>query len=158
MASRYDERSVVIQTLYECDFRNQFDLENIKSVLRRNFNEQILDISVEEGIYNLKEPSEFSTRLALGVLEKKEVIDQILIKSAPEWGLEKIDIINRNILRLGIYELLFGEEFGTPKKVAINEAIEMAKAFGGESSRRFINGVLGNIYKDLEENKVVEEK
>lgn len=83
-------------------------------------------------------------------MAKKDILDQIIVKSAPDWPIEKIDTMNRNILRLGIFELLFGEQMGTPKKVAINEAIEMAKAFGGETSGRFVNGVLGNIYKDLE--------
>lgn len=141
MASRYDERKLVIQTLYECDFRAGFTLENITSILRRNFNEEF---------ENKDTAPKFAERLALGVLAKKDTIDQIIQKAAPEWPIEKIDTINRNILRLGIYELLFGEEFGTPKKVAINEAIEMAKAFGGETSRRFVNGVLGSIFKDLE--------
>lgn len=145
MASRYDQRSVVIQTLYECDFRNDFNLESVKSILRRNFNEK-LD---EEKTTNVEVP-EFSESLAVGVLAKKDVIDAIITKAAPEWPIEKIDIVNRNILRLGIYELLFGEAMNTPRKVAINEAIEMAKAFGGETSRRFVNGVLGNIYNDLE--------
>ncbi len=147
MASRYDERSKVIQTLYECDFRNELNLESIKSILRRNFN--------EEGEIDLDNTKigEFSEYLALGVLAKKDILDEILTKAAPEWPIEKIDIINRNILRLGIFELLFGEERGTPKKVAINEAIEMAKAFGGESSKRFVNGVLGNIYNDMTKNK-----
>lgn len=151
MASRYDQRKLVLQTLYECDFRDKFDLENIKSILRRNFNEQTLDQEDFDLIplNDIKEVPEFSLNLALGVLAKKDILDDVLKKAAPEWPLEKIDSINRNILRLGIYELLFGEEFGTPKKVAINEAIEMAKAFGGESSKRFVNGVLGNIFKDL---------
>lgn len=139
MASRYEQRSAVLQTLYECDFRNCFDLDNIKSILRRNFNEQ-----------ELGEVQSFSESLALGVLAKKDILDQVLGKAAPDWPVDKIDIMNRNILRLGIYELLFGETMGTPKKVAINEAIELAKAFGGETSRRFVNGVLGNIFKDLE--------
>ena len=156
MASRYDLRSIVVQTLFEIDFTNQFNSENslsiLKSILRRNFNEQTLgqeDFDVVP-MSEIKDVPEFATKLALGVLAKKDTLDEILKKAAPEWGIEKIDITNRNILRLGIYELLFGEEMGTPKKVAINEAIEMAKAFGGESSRRFINGVLANIYKDLE--------
>jgi len=139
MASRYEERSVVVQTLYECDFRNSFDYDNITSVLRRNFNESFLKSS----------ENSFAEKLALGVLAKKDVIDQVLVKSAPEWPLEKVDTINRNILRLGIYELLFGENLNTPPKVAINESVEMAKAFGGDTSARFVNGVLGSIYKDL---------
>jgi N utilization substance protein B len=154
MASRYTERSAVLQTLYECDFRNDFNLESVKSILRRNFNVQVLEIEDIDNVplENLQEVPNFSLSLALGVLAKKDIIDEIIKKAAPEWPVEKIDIMNRNILRLGIYELLFGESLGTPKKVAINEAIEMAKAFGGETSGRFVNGVLGNIYRDLENN------
>jgi N utilization substance protein B len=152
MASRYIERSAVLQTLYECDFRNEFNLESIKSILRRNFNQQVLEVEDIElvPLSDLKEIPDFSLSLALGVLAKKEIVDEILTKAAPEWPIEKIDIMNRNILRLGIYELLFGAEYGTPQKVAINEAIEMAKAFGGETSGKFVNGVLGNIFKELE--------
>ncbi len=156
MASRYTERSAVLQTLYECDFRNSFNLENIKNVLRRNFNQQISEaedldkVPLEE----LKEVPDFSLFLAQGVLAKKDILDQIISKAAPDWPVEKIDIMNRNILRLGIFELLFGEEMGTPKRVAINEAIEMAKVFGGETSGRFVNGVLGNVFKDLEKDSV----
>ena len=159
MASRYDQRKLVIQTLYELDFRNEFNLENslsvLKSILRRNFNEQTLEQEDFDLIPSdkIQAAPDFAEKLALGVLAKKDILDEVLVKAAPEWGIEKIDIINRNILRLGIYELLFGEEMQTPKKVAINEAIEMAKAFGGESSRRFVNGVLGNIFTDLEKSK-----
>lgn len=155
MASRYQERSAVLQTLYECDFRNEFNLESIKSILRRNFNQQELGVEDIEQVpqEEWKNTPDFSSSLALGVLAKKDVIDQVLTTSAPDWPVEKIDIINRNILRLGIYELLFGQELGIPKKVAINEAIELAKAFGGESSRRFVNGVLAHIYQDLEKQE-----
>lgn len=155
MASRYTERSAVLQTLYECDFRNSFNLENIKNVLRRNFNTQVLEVEDLEQVpaEDLKEIPDFSLYLAQGVLAKKDILDEIITKAAPDWPVEKIDTMNRNILRLGIFELLFGQEMGTPKKVAINEAIEMAKAFGGETSGRFVNGVLGNIYKDLEKEQ-----
>lgn len=154
MASRYDERSIVVQTLYECDFRNEFNLESIKSILRRNFNTELLGVEDYDLAISTKEAPLFATSLCLGVLSKKDLLDEIIKKSAPEWPIEKIDIVNRNILRLGIYELLFGAEQNTPRKVAINEAIEMAKAFGGETSRRFINGVLGNVYNDLEKNNI----
>ena len=138
MASRYDIRKLVIQTLFESDFRNQFDLENIKSILRRNFKDEL---SIET--------PEFAETLALGVLAKKEVLDAVIRKAAPEWPLEKIDNVDRNVLRLGLYELLFPKESGTPEKVAINEAIEMAKSFSGETSAKFVNGVLGSVLKDL---------
>ena len=144
MASRYDLRSIVVQTLFECDFRNNWELDNVRSILRRNFNKEVQDISLWQ------DTPEFATKLGEGVLAKKDILDQLIVKSAPEWPLEKIDMTNRNILRLGIFELLFGKDFDVPAKVAINEAVEMAKAFGGETSGRFINGVLANIYKELE--------
>ena len=156
MASRYDLRSIVVQTLFEADFRNLFDLENIKSILRRNFNVEVLGKHEEDAndVFNLankwENTPEFAEKLAIGVLAKKDILDQLIIKSAPDWPLEKIDITNRNILRVGIYELLFGKELDVPAKVAINEAVEMAKAFGGENSSKFVNGVLANIFKELE--------
>jgi transcription antitermination protein NusB len=152
MASRYDLRSIVIQTLFECDFRNSWEIDNVKSILRRNFNKQILDkenFSPDE-FSNLQTVPDFAEKLVLGVLAKKDILDQLITKSAPDWPLEKIDITNRNVLRLGIYELIFGKVLDVPAKVAINEAIEIAKAFGGETSGKFINGVLANIYKELE--------
>ena len=78
-------------------------------------------------------------------------INEIIEKCAPEWPLEQVTIIDRNVLRIGIYELLWGKRDEVPPKVAINEAIELAKNFGGESSGRFINGVLGTIYREIGE-------
>ena len=74
-------------------------------------------------------------------------IDELINHFAPDWPVETITIVDRNVLRLGIYELKFSEN--VPSKVAINEAIELAKGFGGEASGRFVNGVLGAIYKDM---------
>jgi len=78
-------------------------------------------------------------------------IDQIIEKSAPEWPLDQIAIVDRNVLRIGLFELLFGNREEVPPKVAINEAIELAKTFGGESSGRFVNGVLGTVYREIGE-------
>jgi N utilization substance protein B len=149
MASRYDLRSIVVQTLFELDFNNNFELSTLKDILRRNFNREVLENENDE-VSLYQEVPEFALKLATGVLAKKEILDQLIVKSAPEWPLEKIDLTNRNILRLGIYELVFGEELNVPKKVAINEAVEMAKAFGGDKSSKFVNGVLANIFNDLE--------
>lgn len=88
----------------------------------------------------------FVRELADGVKAHAEDIDALIVKYAPEWPLEQITIVDRNVLRLGIYELVFSET--VPSKVAINEAIELGKSFGGESSGRFVNGVLGAIYRD----------
>jgi len=80
-----------------------------------------------------------------------DIIDQIIAKTAPEWPLAQINILDKNILRIGVYELLFGNRKNVPPKVAINEAVELAKNFSGESSRKFVNGVLGTIFKSSEE-------
>lgn len=93
----------------------------------------------------------FMEQLLAGVLAKKPDIDLVIEKAAPEWPLERIAPVDRNILRLGLYELLFADRTQVPAKVAINEAIELAKTFGGESSGRFVNGVLGAVYKELGE-------
>ena len=94
----------------------------------------------------------FINDLAHGVLKHQAQIDEIIVKSAPEWPLAQITIVDRNVLRIGIYELLFGDKQQVPPKVAINEAIELAKGYGGESSGRFVNGVLGTIFREIEHN------
>jgi transcription antitermination protein NusB len=93
----------------------------------------------------------FMKRLLHGVLEKQSDIDLVITKAAPEWPIDKISRVDRNILRIGLFELLFSDRSEVPAKVAINEAIELGKNFGGESSGRFINGVLGSVYKELGE-------
>jgi len=89
--------------------------------------------------------------LVSGTIEKLDDVDPLISKCAPEWPLDQIAIVDRNILRLGTYELLFGNYDETPPKVAINEAIELAKTYGGDSSARFVNGVLGTIYREMGE-------
>ncbi len=96
------------------------------------------------------EESEFINSLAHGVLKHQAQIDDIITKSAPEWPLSQITIVDRNVLRIGIFELLFSDKEQVPPKVAINESIELAKGYGGESSGRFVNGVLGTIYREME--------
>ena len=93
----------------------------------------------------------FMKKLLEYVINKREIIDQIIEKAAPEWPLAKINAVDRNILRMGLGELLFGDHNEVPPKVAINEAIELAKTFGGDSSSRFVNGVLGAVYKEIGE-------
>ena len=135
MSSRHIARSIVLQSLYEFDFRKDKN-PKIEEIVKRNMEE------FGQGV----EENDFIDSLIKGVLSKKKQIDQIIEKSAPEWPLEQITIVDRNILRIGIYELKFDPEI--PSKVAINEAIEVAKTFGGESSGKFVNGVLGAIYKE----------
>ena len=97
---------------------------------------------------------DFVKSLAAGVKQHLSHIDKIIEKAAPEWPLDQITIIDRNVLRLGLYELLYGNKDEVPPKVAINEAIELAKNFSGESSGKFINGVLGTVYRELESTPV----
>ncbi|MFH1427710.1 MAG: transcription antitermination factor NusB, partial [Patescibacteria group bacterium] len=89
----------------------------------------------------------FIEKLVRGIINNLEKIDEYIIKYATEWPLNQITIVDRNILRIGVYELVMVDDI--PPKVAINEAIEIAKTYGGESSGKFVNGVLGAIYKDL---------
>ena len=93
---------------------------------------------------------DFARATAHGVVKNLTAIDDYIKKYAPEWPLEQITFVDRNIMRLGIYEMLFTPDI--PERVAINEAIEIAKAYGGESSGKFVNGVLGAIYKDIDEH------
>jgi N utilization substance protein B len=140
MANRHLARSVVLQSLFEWDFRNQNDKELSLTVVRDA-------TEFAPGQNDLA----FMQELASNVLKKQQEIDTIIIKAAPDWPLDKISIIDRNILRIGLYELLFADRKEVPAKVAINEAIELAKSFGGENSSKFINGVLGSVYKELGE-------
>src|SRR4029077_6168205 len=93
----------------------------------------------------------FIAELVKGILAKKADLAEIIEKAAPDWPIDKISPVDRNVLRLGLYELLFSDRNEVPAKVAINEAIELAKTFGGETSGRFVNGVLGAVYKELGE-------
>ena len=95
--------------------------------------------------------ADFVNDLIYGVEKNQKEIDKIIQKTAPDWPLDQITNVDRNVLRLGIYELKFAEAADVPPKVAINEAIELAKTFGGASSGKFVNGVLGTIYKDMGE-------
>ncbi len=140
MANRHLARSIVMQTLFEWDFAKKTE-EGAKQVLVRNAEEfapGITDIS-------------FMEELLVGILSKKKDLDAIIVKAAPDWPLEKISNVDRNILRLGLFELLFADHGEVPPKVAINEAIELAKTFGGETSGKFVNGVLGAVYKEMGE-------
>jgi len=148
MANRHLSRSIAMQTLYEWDFNSSTSLttsgandKKIEEILKRNIDE------FAPGL----EDDKFAKDLIKGVLENREKIDEIIAKTAPEWPLEQISLVDRNVLRLGIYELLFGKREEVPPKVAINEAIELAKSFGGETSGKFVNGVLGTIYRAIGE-------
>lgn len=140
MASRHLSRSIAMQSLYEWDFRGR-DNNLLPEIIERNTKE------FGPGI----ESADFVSNLVNGVLEHINELDQIIEKSAPQWPLDQIAIVDRNVLRLGIYELLFGNREEVPPKVAINESIELAKTFGGDASGKFVNGVLGTIYREIGE-------
>lgn len=140
MANRHLARSVVLQTLFEWDTSNAPDTE-VPGMLARN---------VEE-FGGEDTDRAFMEQLLQGVIAKRPDLDLVIEKAAPDWPLAKIAPVDRNILRIGLFELLFADRTQVPAKVAINEAIELAKIFGGESSGRFINGVLGAVYKEMGE-------
>lgn len=101
---------------------------------------------------------EFAWKIANGVATHLKEIDSIISHAAPQWPLEQIPLIDRNILRIGLYELIYADKNEVPEKVAINEAIELAKNFGGQNSGKFINGVLGTVYKEVEAKNNQKEK
>jgi N utilization substance protein B len=141
--NRHLSRSIVLQTLFEFDFNNLIGgkIKDTKTALLRNSEE------FAPGMGDFS----FVQELLDNILEKRKDIDGIIEKAAPEWPIDKISVVDRNILRIGLFELLFADRKEVPAKVAINEAIELAKTFGGESSGRFVNGVLGAVYKEMGE-------
>ncbi len=146
MANRHLSRSIVLQTLFEWDFRRENGQEEwtdgkLREAIKRN---------LEEFAPGLKDDT-FVSALAAEVLAKRPTVDEIIEKAAPDWPIGKISAVDRNILRIGLTELLFGDRNEVPPKVAINEAIELAKTFGGENSSKFVNGVLGAVYKEIGE-------
>lgn len=140
MANRHISRSIVLQALFEWDL----------NAVEKNEVIHILDRNIEEFAPN-KTDRPFMEKLLTGILGKQSELDLVISKAAPEWPIDRISPVDRNILRLGLFELLFSERSEVPAKVAINEAIELAKQFGGENSSRFVNGVLGAVYKEIGE-------
>lgn len=140
MANRHLSRSIVLQSLFEWDFRN-LPSDEAKGSLQRTAREFAPAAS----------DMPFMEELLEGVLNRRGDLDLVIEKAAPEWPISRISPVDRNILRLGLFELLFADRSKVPAKVAINEAIELGKSFGGENSGRFINGVLGAVYKELGE-------
>ena len=138
MANRHLSRSIVLQTLFEWDFNGRI-ISKLKDILSRNI------VEFGPGLTDFA----FMECLLETVINKLEMLDSIIVKSAPEWPLDRISTIDRNVLRMGLSELLFGDKREVPARVAINEAIELAKSFGGENSGKFVNGVLGTVYKEI---------
>ena len=120
-----------MQTLYEWDFRPNSDIEETKKRNIENYqedaDENFINLTIKNITKNIKE------------------IDKKIVQAAPEWPLEQIAAIDKTILRIAISEILYSDEI--PPKVAINEAVELGKTFGGQNSSKFINGVLGTVYR-----------
>jgi N utilization substance protein B len=135
MSNRHLARTVALQSLFQWDFMGQG--QDAQELVKRNWAEFGPDY----------DDGGFAHNLVAGVIANQQAIDPIIVRYAPEWPLEQITNVDRNVLRLGIFELKFDPAI--PPKVAINEAIELAKSFGGESSGKFVNGVLGSIYRDM---------
>ena len=136
MKHRTRARCIALQTLYEVDLvGHPLDLV-LQSHLEEQSNDPVLN--------------DFIKAIAYGSWSMVDILDQFISEHAPEWPLDQITIVDRNVLRMGLYELLYENKEEVPPKVAINEAIELAKTFGGESSGKFINGVLGTVYKEIE--------
>lgn len=147
-SNRHLSRIIAFQTIYEWEFLcNKIHDHGVDSKEYKEKLEPILERNYQEFAKSL-EGRDFIDQLVFGVLDNLEKIDKIVIPAAPEWPIDQIALIDLVILRLGIYELLFARE--VPPKVAINEAVELAKAFGGENSSRFINGVLGTVFRASE--------
>ncbi len=142
-SNRHLGRVVILQSLYEYELRQQSgDSESdFKQILAKNM-ERYQDIIGDK---------QFVEQLSSGVFKAAEKLDQLLQPIAPEWPISQLSAIDRNVLRIGTFELLFMGET-VPPKVAINESIELAKSFGSDSSRSFVNGVLGTVYKNLTED------
>lgn len=141
MANRHLARSVVLQVLFERDSNGAMNLDACVG--------RLVDYSKEFGARDSDLP--FMKTLLQTCIAKQKEIDEVIVRAAPEWPLDKIAAIDRNILRLGLTELLYADRGQVPAKVAINEAIELAKSFGSNSSGRFVNGVLGAVYVELGE-------
>lgn len=137
MSARHLARSIVMQVLYQWDFKGQ-PTAALPAII-----EQV----VAEFGTGVEKESEYIVQTVSAIIEHMADIDATIIKFAPNWPMEQISIVDRNVLRIGIYELLHNDAI--PAKVAINEAIEIAKSYGGPSSGKFVNGILGAIYKEL---------
>ncbi len=142
-SNRHLGRIIALQTLYEQDFRiecGDTDLQP-ESILKRNI----------ERYKDTVDDRKFIEDLVNGVSARKEELDKRLQPIAPEWPIDQIARMDRMVLRMGAYELMYGSD--TPPKVVINEAIELAKGFGGDNSSKFINGVLGTLLKEISPQK-----
>ncbi|MFA7245266.1 MAG: transcription antitermination factor NusB [Candidatus Magasanikbacteria bacterium] len=138
MSKRHLARAIIIQVLYQWDFRG-----NPTSAIPA-----IIEQTMAEFGIGLEETKDFIEKTIDDIIEKQPKIDDFIKKYAPHWPMEQMSLVDKNILRLGVYELEYNKE-EIPPRVAINEAIELAKNYGGPTSSKFINGILGAIYKDV---------
>lgn len=141
MSSRHIARSIAMQTLFEWDFNDQKN-DDLEKITKHNIDEYGAGIKEVDFIKNTIK----------GVIENQKKIDEVITKYAPQWPIDQITVVDRNVLRIGIYELQFTKE-EIPPKVAINEAIEIAKNYGGPASGKFVNGVLGAIFNDIKKGE-----
>ena len=140
--NRHLARTLAMQTLYEWDFQPE---KSIQDMLELNI----------KAINHSDDDSQFLKELINGAINHKEEIDVLITKAAPEWPMDQISVVDKSILRLAVYELLFSKE--VPAKVAINEAVELAKTFGGDNTSKFVNGVLGTVYRNSDRYSTDEE-
>lgn len=143
MSNRHLARALAMQSLYEWDFHHGG--KDAEAIIERNIEEFAPDLDEKD----------FAKSIVSSVLAHKTDIDATITKFAPDWPLEKITTVDRNVLRIGTCELIYNDDI--PSKVAINEAIELAKTFGGESSGKFVNGVLGAVFRNQIERGHVKE-
>lgn len=137
MSNRHLARSIIMQTLYQWDFRGK-PTAAIPAMLEQ---------TIREFGGGLEENRAYIEETVNGVIDRLPEIDEVVARYAPDWPIDQITIVDRNILRIGVYELKWNDSI--PPKVAINEAIEVAKSYGGPSSGKFVNGVLGTLYGDM---------
>ncbi len=138
MSNRHLGRTLALQSLFEWDFHE--GSKDLQQILQHH-----LDVFAPKF-----EDQEFTQQLVNGVMQNLDALNALVRTYAPDWPLEQITNVDRNVLRIGIYELKFDKDI--PPKVAINEAIELAKTFGGDSSGKFVNGVLGSIFREMEKS------
>jgi transcription antitermination protein NusB len=142
-SNRHLGRIIALQTLYEVEFREEAGDKTVElsEVLARNISRYQKAV----------DDKSFIERLVIGVSKEESKLDDVLRPVAPEWPIEQIARMDRVVLRIGLYELIYEKD--VPPKVVINESVELAKSFGGDNSSKFINGVLGTVLRNLEGKK-----
>lgn len=143
MANRHLLRTALMQALYESEFHPDRKLQDV-------LDRRLAELTPSD------EDRKYIEQAAAGLDQHHDDLNKLIVKNAPEWPLEQIAAIDRAVLRLGIYEVLWSDE--VPPKVAINEAVEIAKQFGGENSGSFVNGVLGTVYRNSDKYEAKDDK